>query len=619
LTLKGFKLIFATGINIRKRDMKDHIRNFCIIAHIDHGKSTLADRLLQLTGTLTDREMREQTLDNMDLEQERGITIKSHAVTMSYKAKNGKDYILNLIDTPGHVDFTYEVSRSIAACEGAVLVVDASQGIEAQTLSNLYLAMGQDLEIIPVVNKIDLPAAQPEHVAKQVQDLIGCIDSEMIFTSAKTGEGVPELLERLIEAVPAPKGTDESPLQALIFDSMYDQFRGAIAYIKVVEGVIRQGDKIKMFNQDTLFDVEEIGILKLDRFKRDKLSAGEVGYLITGTKLARDIKVGDTVTHAKNGSPVPLPGYQDIKPMVFSGVFPVSTEDYDDLKDSLEKLKLNDSSLVYTPESSTALGFGFRVGYLGLLHMEIVHERLEREYDMSVINTFPNVTYNVYMNSGEIEIVTNPKDLDMSRDISRIEEPFINSSIVTLTEHIGAIMKLSLERRGIYVGTDYLDETRVVLKYNFPLSEVIFDFFDKLKSVSRGYASFDYEIAGYQPTEMVRLDILLNGEKVDALAAIIHKDKAYHYGEKICRKLKDIIPRQMFDCAIQAAIGSRIISRSTVKALRKDVLSKCYGGDISRKKKLLEKQKKGKKKMKQIGSVELPQEAFLALLKVDDD
>jgi GTP-binding protein LepA len=598
--------------------MKDHIRNFCIIAHIDHGKSTLADRLLQLTGTLTDREMREQTLDNMDLEQERGITIKSHAVTMNYDAKNGKKYILNLIDTPGHVDFTYEVSRSIAACEGAVLVVDASQGIEAQTLSNLYLAMGQDLEIIPVVNKIDLPAAQPEHVAKQIQDLIGCIDSEIIFTSAKTGEGVPELLERLIEAVPAPKGRDENQLQALIFDSMYDQFRGAIAYIKVVEGVIKQGDKIKMFNQDTLFDVEEIGILKLDRFKRDKLSAGEVGYLITGTKLARDIKVGDTVTHAKNGSMTPLPGYQDIKPMVFSGVFPVSTEDYDDLKDSLEKLKLNDSSLIYTPESSTALGFGFRVGYLGLLHMEIVHERLEREYDMSVINTFPNVTYNIYMSNGEMEVVTNPKDLDMSRDISRIEEPYINSSIVTLTEHIGAIMKISLERRGIYVGTDYLDETRVVLKYNFPLSEVIFDFFDKLKSVSRGYASFDYELAGYQPTEMVRLDILLNGEKIDALAAIIHKDKAYHYGEKICRKLKDIIPRQMFDCAIQAAIGSRIISRSTVKALRKDVLSKCYGGDISRKKKLLEKQKKGKKKMKQIGSVELPQEAFLALLKVDE-
>lgn len=598
--------------------MKDNIRNFCIIAHIDHGKSTLADRLLELTGTLTNREMRNQTLDNMDLEQERGITIKSHAVTMSYTAKDGKVYILNLIDTPGHVDFTYEVSRSIAACEGAILVVDASQGIEAQTLSNLYLAMGHDLEIIPVVNKIDLPAAQPEHVAKQVKDLIGCIDSEIVYTSAKTGVGVDELLEKIITAVPPPKGEDDKPLQALIFDSMYDQFRGAVAYIKVVNGTIKQGDKIKMFNQDSNFEVEEIGILKLDRFKRDILSAGEVGYLITGTKSAKDIKVGDTVTNAKNGSELPLPGYQDIKPMVYSGVFPVSTEDYDDLKDSLEKLKLNDSSLVYTPESSTALGFGFRVGYLGLLHMEIVHERLEREYDMSVINTFPNVTYNVYLSSGEMEVVNNPKDFDMSKNIQRVEEPFIHAQIVTLTEHIGAIMKLSLERRGTYKGTDYLDETRVVLKYEFPLSEVIFDFFDKLKSISRGYASFDYEVAGYQATDMVRLDILLNGEKIDALAAIIHKDKAYHYGEKICRKLKDIIPRQMFDCAIQAAISSRIISRSTVKALRKDVLAKCYGGDISRKRKLLEKQKKGKKKMKQIGSVELPQEAFLALLKVDE-
>jgi len=598
--------------------MKDNIRNFCIIAHIDHGKSTLADRLLELTGTLTNREMRNQTLDNMDLEQERGITIKSHAVTMSYTAKDGKTYILNLIDTPGHVDFTYEVSRSIAACEGAILVVDASQGIEAQTLSNLYLAMGHDLEIIPVINKIDLPAAQPEHVAKQVKDLIGCIDSEIVYTSAKTGVGVDELLEKIITAIPPPQGEDENPLQALIFDSMYDQFRGAVAYIKVVNGTIKQGDKIKMFNQDSHFEVEEIGILKLDRFKRDVLSAGEVGYLITGTKSAKDIKVGDTVTYAKNGSELPLPGYQDIKPMVYSGVFPVSTEDYDDLKDSLEKLKLNDSSLVYTPESSTALGFGFRVGYLGLLHMEIVHERLEREYDMSVINTFPNVTYNVYLTSGEMEVVNNPKDFDMSKNIQRVEEPFIHAQIVTLTEHIGAIMKLSLERRGTYKGTDYLDETRVVLKYEFPLSEVIFDFFDKLKSISRGYASFDYEVAGYQATDMVRLDILLNGERIDALAAIIHRDKAYHYGEKICRKLKDIIPRQMFDCAIQAAISSRIISRSTVKALRKDVLAKCYGGDISRKRKLLEKQKKGKKKMKQIGSVELPQEAFLALLKVDE-
>jgi GTP-binding protein LepA len=598
--------------------MKKNIRNFCIIAHIDHGKSTLADRLLQLTGTLTDREMRNQTLDDMDLEQERGITIKSHAVTMNYKAKDGKEYILNLIDTPGHVDFTYEVSRSIAACEGAILVVDAAQGIEAQTLSNLYLAMDQDLEIIPVINKIDLPAAQPEQVAQQVKDLIGCIDSEIIFTSAKTGVGVDELLEKIIEMIPPPKGSESQPLQALIFDSMYDQFRGAVAYVRVVNGTIRQGDKIKFFNQESAFDVEEIGILKLERIRREEMTEGEVGYLITGTKTVKDIKVGDTVTHVKNGAPAPLPGYQDIKPMVYSGVFPVSTEDYDDLKESLEKLKLNDSSLVYTPESSTALGFGFRVGYLGLLHMEIVHERLEREYNMSVINTFPNVTYHIYLSSGEVEVVTNPKDLDMSRNIQRIEEPYIKAQIITLSEHIGPVMKLALERRGVYIVTDYLDENRVVLKYEFPLSEVIFDFFDKLKSISRGYASFDYELSGYQATEMMKLDILLNGDKVDALAAIIHKDKAYHYGEKICKKLKEIIPRQMFDCAIQAAIGSRIIARTTVKALRKNVLAKCYGGDITRKKKLLEKQKKGKKKMKQIGSIELPQEAFLALLKVDD-
>lgn len=598
--------------------MKKNIRNFCIIAHIDHGKSTLADRLLQLTGTLTDREMRNQTLDDMDLEQERGITIKSHAVTMNYKAKDGKEYILNLIDTPGHVDFTYEVSRSIAACEGAILVVDAAQGIEAQTLSNLYLAMDQDLEIIPVINKIDLPAAQPEQVAQQVKDLIGCIDSEIIFTSAKTGAGVDELLEKIIEMIPPPKGSESQPLQALIFDSMYDQFRGAVAYVRVVNGTIRQGDKIKFFNQESAFDVEEIGILKLERIRREEMTEGEVGYLITGTKTVKDIKVGDTVTHVKNGAPAPLPGYQDIKPMVYSGVFPVSTEDYDDLKESLEKLKLNDSSLVYTPESSTALGFGFRVGYLGLLHMEIVHERLEREYNMSVINTFPNVTYHIYLSSGEVEVVTNPKDLDMSRNIQRIEEPYIKAQIITLSEHIGPVMKLALERRGVYIVTDYLDENRVVLKYEFPLSEVIFDFFDKLKSISRGYASFDYELSGYQATEMMKLDILLNGDKVDALAAIIHKDKAYHYGEKICKKLKEIIPRQMFDCAIQAAIGSRIIARTTVKALRKNVLAKCYGGDITRKKKLLEKQKKGKKKMKQIGSIELPQEAFLALLKVDD-
>ncbi|MBN2789781.1 MAG: elongation factor 4 [Candidatus Delongbacteria bacterium] len=598
--------------------MNDNIRNFCIVAHIDHGKSTLADRMLQITGTVAERDIKKQTLDDMELEQERGITIKSHAIRMEHTALDKKKYILNLIDTPGHVDFTYEVSRSIAACEGAILVVDASQGIEAQTLSNLYLAMEQDLEIIPVINKIDLPAAQPEVVAQQVIDLIGCDDDDIIFTSAKTGEGIESLLEKIVQVIPPPKGSEDKPLQALIFDSMYDSFRGAVAYIKVVNGFIQKGDKIKLINTDQSLFVEEIGILKMERVKKETLKAGEVGYLITGTKTAKDIKVGDTVTLDSYKTKVSLPGYQDIKPMVFSGVFPVSTEDYEDLKDSLEKLQLNDSSLVYLPENSTALGFGFRVGYLGLLHMEIVHERLEREYDLSVINTFPSVTYKLHKQNGDIEEINNPKDLNSNDMIIKIEEPYIKAQIITLTEHIGPIMKLSLERRGIYHLTDYLDENRVVLKYDFPLSEVIFDFFDKLKSISRGYASFDYEVTDYQPADMIKLDIMLNGEKVDALAAIIHKDKAYHYGERICKKLKEIIPRQMYDVAIQAGIGSRIIARTTVKALRKNVTAKCYGGDITRKRKLLEKQKKGKKRMKQIGSVELPQEAFLALLKIDE-
>ena len=598
--------------------MNDNIRNFCIVAHIDHGKSTLADRMLQLTGTIADRDIKKQTLDDMELEQERGITIKSHAIRMEYKADDKKDYILNLIDTPGHVDFTYEVSRSIAACEGAVLVVDASQGIEAQTLSNLYLAMEQDLEIIPVINKIDLPAAQPEVVAQQVIDLLGCDDDDIIFTSAKTGEGIEGLLEKIVEVIPSPPGDEGKSLQALIFDSMYDQFRGAIAYIKVANGVIKKGDKIRLINNELDFVVEEIGTLKMERFKQDVLKAGDVGYLITGTKIAKDIKVGDTVTLESNKNKVSLPGYQDIKPMVFSGVFPVNTEDYEDLKESLEKLQLNDSSLVYEPESSSALGFGFRIGYLGLLHMEIIHERLEREYDLSVINTFPSVRYRLHKQNGEVEEINNPRDMNSNDMIVKIEEPYIKAQIITLTEHIGPIMKLSLERRGLYKSTDYLDENRVVLKYDFPLSEVIFDFFDKLKSISRGYASFDYEVSDYQPADMIKLDIMLNGEKVDALAAIIHRDKSFNYGQKICRKLKDIIPRQQFDCAIQAGIGSKIIARTTVKALRKNVTAKCYGGDISRKRKLLEKQKKGKKRMKQIGSVELPQEAFLALLKLDD-
>jgi GTP-binding protein LepA len=598
--------------------MNDNIRNFCIVAHIDHGKSTLADRMLQTTGTVADRDIKKQTLDDMELEQERGITIKSHAIRMEYKADDKKEYILNLIDTPGHVDFTYEVSRSIAACEGAVLVVDASQGIEAQTLSNLYLAMEQDLEIIPVINKIDLPAAQPEVVAQQVIELLGCDDDDILFTSAKTGEGIELLLEKIVKVIPSPPGKEEKPLQALIFDSMYDQFRGAIAYIKVVNGIIKKGDKIRLINNELDFVVEEIGTLKMERFKQDILKAGDVGYLITGTKIAKDIKVGDTVTLENNKNKVSLPGYQDIKPMVFSGVFPVSTEDYEDLKESLEKLQLNDSSLVYEPESSSALGFGFRIGYLGLLHMEIIHERLEREYNLSVINTFPSVRYRLHKQTGEVEEINNPRDMNANDMIVKIEEPYIKAQIITLAEHIGPIMKLSLERRGLYKSTDYLDENRVVLKYDFPLSEVIFDFFDKLKSISRGYASFDYEISDYQPADMIKLDIMLNGEKVDALAAIIHREKSYNYGQKICKKLKDIIPRQQFDCAIQAGIGSKIIARTTVKALRKNVTAKCYGGDISRKRKLLEKQKKGKKRMKQIGSVELPQEAFLALLKLDD-
>jgi len=594
-----------------------NIRNFCIIAHIDHGKSTLADRLLTLTDTISLRDITAQTLDNMDLEQERGITIKAHAIQMNHKIDT-EEYQLNLIDTPGHVDFSYEVSRSIAACEGALLIVDSSQGIEAQTLSNLYLAMEYDLEIIPVVNKIDLPHAQPEVVANQIIDLIGCDDDDIIFTSAKTGEGVEELLNKIIDVIPSPSGKKEKPLQAMIFDSMFDQFRGVVAYIKVVHGEIRKNDKIKFFNSEEELFVEELGSLKMGRIKKDSLKTGEVGYLITGTKIAKDIKVGDTVTLAKNGAAEPLSGYKDVLPMVFSGVFPVSTEDYQDLKDSLEKLQLNDSSLVYTPETSTALGFGFRVGYLGLLHMEIIHERLEREFDLTVINTFPNVTYKAHIQGGEVISVINPKELPEDQFVIKIEEPYIKAQIVTLTEHIGPIMKLSLERRGEYLATDYLDENRVILKYDFPLSEVIFDFFDKLKSISRGYASFDYELSEYRKSNMKRLDILLNGEKVDALAAIIHADKAYHYGEKICRKLKKLIHQQMYEVAIQASLGSRIIARTTVRALRKNVTAKCYGGDISRKRKLLEKQKKGKKRMKQIGSVELPQEAFLALLNIDE-
>ncbi len=598
--------------------MKNSIRNFCIIAHIDHGKSTLADRMLEYTKTIDKRVLKEQTLDDMELEQERGITIKAHAIQMNYTALDKKNYCFNLIDTPGHVDFSYEVSRSIAACEGALLIVDASQGIEAQTLSNLYLAMEHDLEIIPIINKIDLPAAQPEAVAEQIIDLIGCDLDEIVFTSAKTGEGVSEVLEKIVKVIPPPAESKSGEFKAMIFDSIYDQFRGAVAYIKIISGSIKKGDKLRFINTGKDLLAEEIGILQMDRIPKKQLDAGDVGYLITGTKLVSDIKVGDTIVPIDATDKEPLPGYQEVKPMVFSGVFPVSTEDYDELKESLEKLQLNDSSLTFTPENSTALGFGFRVGYLGLLHMEIIHERLEREFDLSIINTFPNVTYKIYHN-GETKDINNPKDLPDPQFIDSIEEPYIKAQIITFTDYIGPIMKLAMERRGIYQATDYLDERRVSLKYEFPLGEVIFDFFDKLKSISRGYSSFDYELSDYHKTDMVKLDIMLNGDKVDALAAIVHRDKAYSYGEKICRKLKELIPRQMYDVAIQGAIGSRVISRTTVKALRKNMIAKCYGGDITRKKKLLEKQKKGKKKMKQIGSVELPQEAFLALLKINDE
>ena len=595
-----------------------NIRNFCIVAHIDHGKSTLADCLLEKTGAVTEREAKAQVLDDLDLERERGITIKSHAIQMHFKAKDNIDYIYNLIDTPGHVDFSYEVSRSLAACEGAILVVDAAQGVEAQTISNLYLAVEAGLEIIPVINKIDLPSAEIEKVKNQIIDLIGCEVEEILLVSAKTKTGIEELLERIAVKIPPPKGDPELPLQALIFDSIFDPYRGAIAYIRIFNGRVKTNDKIRFFVANKELEAEEIGVLGLRKVKVDLLEAGNVGYLIAGIKDVHDTKVGDTVTLAKGGAAKSLPGYKVVKPMVYSGLYPTLSDDFEDLRDALEKFKLNDSALIYQPETSAALGFGFRCGFLGMLHMEIVQERLLREYNQSIITTLPNVEYIVFNKKNEEITVDNPAEMPAVGEIERIEEPYMNAQIVCPSEYVGNIMKLAMEKRGIYKNTTYIDPTRADLQFEFPLSEIIFDFYDKLKSSTRGYASFDYEYIGYRESELVKLDILLNSEPVDALSMIVHKDKAYDWGRKVCSKLKELIPRQLFEISIQAAIGTKVISKSVVKALRKNVLAKCYGGDITRKRKLLEKQKEGKKRMKQVGNVEIPQEAFLAVLQIDE-
>src|SRR5690554_318981 len=594
----------------------DRIRNFCIIAHIDHGKSTLADRMLVHTHTVNERDMRNQVLDSMDLEQERGITIKSHAIQMDYE-HNGELYKLNLIDTPGHVDFSYEVSRSIAACEGALLIIDATQGIQAQTISNLYLALEHDLEIIPILNKMDLPNASPEVVEDQIIDLIGCDHEDIIHASGKTGMGVETILDRIINKVPPPKGDPGAPLQALIFDSVFNSFRGVIAYFKIVNGEIKTKDHVKFVATGKQYDADEIGVLKLSMVSRDKLSAGDVGYIISGIKTAKEVKVGDTITHVENPCEKAISGFEEVKPMVFAGIYPVDADDYEDLRTAMDKLQLNDASLTFEPESSAALGFGFRCGFLGLLHMEIIQERLEREYDMNVITTVPNVSYLVHLTDGSTVRVYNPSGLPNTTVIDSIEEPYIRASIITAAEFIGAVMNLCLDKRGTLVNQSYLTAERAELVFNLPLGEIVFDFYDKLKSISRGYASFDYHMSGYKPAKLVRLDILLNGEMVDALSTLTHFDNAYPFGRRMCEKLKELIPRQQFDIAIQAAIGSKIIARETIKALRKDVTAKCYGGDISRKRKLLEKQKKGKKRMKQVGNVEVPQKAFLAVLKLD--
>ena len=593
-----------------------NIRNFCIIAHIDHGKSTLADRLLEQTATLSERELQNQVLDDMDLEREKGITIKSHAIQMQY-VRDGQAYTLNLIDTPGHVDFSYEVSRAIASCEGALLVVDASQGIQAQTISNLYLALEHDLEIIPVINKIDMESAMVDEVKDQIVELLGCDESEILCASARTGIGIEEILDAIVERVPAPKGDENAPLQALIFDSVFNSYRGIIGYFRVMNGTIRKGDHVKFFNTGAEYDADEIGVLKLKFVQQDEIKAGNVGYIMSGIKASKDVKVGDTITHVDRPCSEGVAGFEDVKPMVFAGVYPVDASEYEDLRASLEKLQLNDASLTFEPESSLALGFGFRCGFLGLLHMEIVQERLYREFDMDVITTVPNVSFKVTTKKGEVVDVHNPSGLPDLTMVEKIEEPYIRAQIITKTDYLGAVIKLCIDKRGTLVNQVFLGPERVEINFDMPLSEIVFDFYDKLKSISRGYASFDYHQTGYRESKLSKLDILLNGEPVDALSSLIYTDHAYDFGRKMCEKLKELIPRQQFDIAIQAAIGAKIIARETVRQVRKDVTAKCYGGDISRKRKLLEKQKKGKKRMRQIGNVQVPQSAFLAVLKMD--
>lgn len=596
---------------------QQHIRNFSIIAHIDHGKSTLADRLIEYTGTLTKREMEEQILDSMDLERERGITIKAQAVRSIYTARDGQEYMLNFIDTPGHVDFTYEVSRALAACEGALLVIDATQGIEAQTLANVYLALDNDLEIIPVINKIDLPSADPERVKHEIEDVIGIDASEAVLTSAKTGIGIEDVLEAIVAKIPAPKGDAQKPLKALVFDSKFDAYKGVVLYFRVIDGRVRKGMKIRMMATGAEFEVTEVGVFKPNPVIVDELDAGQVGFLAAAIKNVKDARVGDTITDANNPADEALPGYRKATPMVYCGLYPVENSDYDNLRDALEKLQLNDASLVFEPETSVALGFGFRCGFLGLLHMDVIKERLEREYNLALITTAPNVIYEVFRTNGDVELVDNPSNFPDPTVIDHVEEPYVNATIIVPKDYVGAVMELSQEKRGEYENMTYLDETRVMIHYALPLSEIIFDYFDRLKSATRGYASLDYELAGYRASDLVKVDILLNGDPVDALSAIVHREKATVRGRQLVEKLRSLIPRQMFEIPVQAAIGNKIIARENVQALRKDVLAKCYGGDISRKRKLLEKQKEGKKRMKQVGSVELPQEAFMAILKMD--
>ncbi len=596
---------------------QQHIRNFSIIAHIDHGKSTLADRLIEYTGTLTKREMEEQILDSMDLERERGITIKAQAVRSIYTARDGQEYMLNFIDTPGHVDFTYEVSRALAACEGALLVIDATQGIEAQTLANVYLALDNDLEIIPVINKIDLPSADPERVKHEIEDVIGIDASEAVLTSAKTGIGIEDVLEAIVAKIPAPKGDAQKPLKALVFDSKFDAYKGVVLYFRVIDGRVRKGMKIRMMATGAEFEVTEVGVFKPNPVIVDELDAGQVGFLAAAIKNVKDARDGDTITDANNPADEALPGYRKATPMVYCGLYPVENSDYDNLRDALEKLQLNDASLVFEPETSVALGFGFRCGFLGLLHMDVIKERLEREYNLALITTAPNVIYEVFRTNGDVELVDNPSNFPDPTVIDHVEEPYVNATIIVPKDYVGAVMELSQEKRGEYENMTYLDETRVMIHYALPLSEIIFDYFDRLKSATRGYASLDYELAGYRMSDLVKVDILLNGDPVDALSAIVHREKATVRGRQLVEKLRSLIPRQMFEIPVQAAIGNKIIARENVRALRKDVLAKCYGGDISRKRKLLEKQKEGKKRMKQVGSVELPQEAFMAILKMD--